>query len=792
MDKCYHCDLPVPAGINLQVELLGKPRKMCCPGCHAVAESIRNNGLTDYYKFRTESAEKADEEDHNILQKLKYLDFPDIQNDFVTHSGDLNEIVLTIEGITCSACSWLIEKQLISLPGIVRINVNSSTQRAVIQWQSDQLKLSEIIQTIQRVGYKAYPFQSDNQEAQHKQRLKTMLTKIGLSGLMTMQVMMFAFALYFGFVDDMDATTESYFHWISLVLSLPVISYCSMPFYDSAWRSLKGGAVNMDVSISIAIFIIFIASVNSTLAGAGHVYFESICMFVFLLLTGRYMELKARTKAVEISSNMLKLMPLTANLEQQGTLETVPAKRLQVNDVIVVAAGETIAADGEVIDGSSSVNQAMLSGESDLISKVKGDLVFAGTINHDNPIKIRVNKPQQENFVSTILRLQEQANQFKPRIAEIADKISNYFVLGVIAVAILAALYWSNESQFMAIQVFVAVLVATCPCALSLATPVALTCAISRLNRAGILVRKANILQQLNDITHFMFDKTGTLTQGSISVTRTHLYSDINTQQALSLAASLEQYSEHPIATAFKDYPTLAATNVSNNVGSGIEATIDNQIYKIGKAEFVVDKSQDKKIIGDVFLSCENKLIASFTLEDTLREESSTLISRLQKDNYQCVILSGDKESKVSSVADTLNIKDFYSGLTPEQKLHRINDLKSPQNKVAMVGDGINDVPVLAAADVSFAVSEASDLSKQGADIILLSKSLNAINQSLEMARKSHNIIRQNFAWAIGYNALALPLAIFGVLTPWMAVIGMSASSILVISNSLRLNRSQL
>lgn len=783
---CYHCDLPVPQADEFVTTVLGEPRQMCCPGCQAVAEAIVDNGLEDYYRFRTESGIKGEALNSSIEQQLGMYDLPELQGDFVVDDGDFKSIQLTIEGINCAACGWLIEKQITKLVGIKKVSVNVASRRAYVEWFSEQVKLSEILTLIEKIGYHALPFQAEQHELSYQKENKTFLKKLGLSGLMTMQVMMLAIGLYFGLFGSIEPETKRFFHWTSLILTLPVVLYSGEGFYRSAVNSIKSGSVNMDVSITLAIWGTFLSSIIATVNNVGEIYFESVCMFIFLLLISRFLEHRTRHAAALISANMMKYVPVTATKIDDGQTSIVLATALTVGDIVLVKAGDTIPVDATVVDGSSSVDESMLTGEFDLVAKTQGSPVYGGTINQASTLSVKVEKPLKDALINKIVRLQEKALAEKPKIARYADTASRHFVFVVLLIAAVSYGVWYQYNPDKAFWIAIAVLVATCPCALGLATPSALTSAVAKLNTYGILLKRADVLEQVPNVDTIVFDKTGTLTKGQFSIVKSVALPPYSTKQIEVLAQSLELYSEHPIARAFNfEHKPLPVEAFVNQPGFGIKGTIANKEYRLGSINFITDSVPQDWLWANIFLQENDRLIAAFKVEDTIKEEAFAVTQRFAE--FQQVLLSGDNQTAVLQVAKSLAIPMALADQTPQQKLDFIGSLHQAGKVVVMVGDGINDAPVLAAADVSIAVGSAADMAKRSADVILLGESIENIPTLFSIANRTRQKVKQNMAWALGYNVLILPLAVGGFLTPWMAVIGMSMSSIVVVLNSTRL-----
>ncbi len=812
---CFHCGEIVPQGFDSKVIINNKAEAMCCLGCEAVAQTIVDNNLTDYYRFRTENAQKSTALIPEALQRHQLLDDIDLQNEFTHQAGNYKETILSIDGISCAACAWLIEQQLSKINGLININVNATTQRATVRWQPDKIKLSAILDTIEHLGYQAAPFKaSDIEEKQQKQN-KTFIKRLGIAGILMMQIMMIAVGLYFGAFSGMSHSNLIYLRWTSFFLCLPIVFYSALPFYKGAYNALKIKHLSMDVPVSIAIILAFLASSWATFTSQGEVYFESVAMFTFLLLVGKYLEFRARSRAAEVSANLLKLMPMTATQLIDGKEQLIAAKKLQPLDIILIKPGETIPADGVIITGDSQINEAMLSGEQRPINKTIGDKVFCGTVNSDGNLTVEVKQVSSHTFLSQLIRLSEHAQAHKPKLAKLSDTVAQYFVALILLTATATAIYWYFHSPEQAFWIALSVLVATCPCALSLATPTALTCATTCLNRHGIMIKSAHVMETLPKVNCFAFDKTGTLTTGKFHLEKiTMINNSIISDQAkiLAIAACLETHSEHPIAKVFTPYRdfSIQADQIQVKAGYGIKGVIQQNnspiSYKIGKPSWLLSSNETLNHFANdnsekikqyenaqcVLIANKNgktELIAAFYFTDHLRDDAHILINKLQGEHISTIMLSGDNNNSCKTVASELSLNNYYAALSAQDKLTLIKQ-RQQNYIVAMVGDGINDSPVFGAAHIAIAMGSGSDIAKSGADVILLNNQLKSINLLMHIAKKTKKIIMQNYLWAFGYNALMLPLAASGYITPYMAVIGMSASSLLVITNSLRLLKS--
>ncbi|WP_165726136.1 heavy metal translocating P-type ATPase [Pseudoalteromonas sp. SA25] len=786
-NSCFHCLESVPNGFSANVIIDDIAQPMCCIGCQAVAQNIVDQGMTDYYKYRTVRAGKVEQLVPEQLAFIKSYDNEDIQDEFIATNDNISEVLLSVEGITCAACAWLIEKQLLNLNTVKRVDVNTSTNRAMIQWDKTTTPLSEVITSLAKIGYKAYPFQSDIEAKQKQQTAKAYIRRLGVAGLMTMQVMMFAFAMYFGMFSGMDSNFEQYFRWISLVLASPVILYSALPFLTNAINGLKAKQLNMDLPVSLAIFGAFGASCYATFMQVGEVYFESVCMFTFLLLLGKYLEFRARLKASEFTANLQKLLPLTARtINESGEELIIAAKKLKLNDVVLIKAGETIPADGELIKGKTTVDESMMTGEHQPVTKFIGHNVYAGCVNHDGVIEIKINKIGQNTLLNQIIRLQHNALTKRPKLVEITDKVAQWFIASLLIFASLTAIGWYQIDPEHAFWITISVLVATCPCALSLAIPTALTCAVATLTRKGVLIKQAHVLETLSQITLFAFDKTGTLTQGKFSLDEVDIIDKQYTKaQVLDMAAMLERYSEHPIASAFDEFTPAhrSLNNVEVHPGLGISAQDATNHYAIGKSGWF----NSKKSNAQASLYINEQVVARFYFVDKVKSDAKKLIDSLQSQNLTCHMLTGDASDAGQKVAKQLKLESVQSGCSPQDKQTAVEQWSSQNEVVAMVGDGVNDSPVFASAHLSIAMETGADISKNSADVVLLNSDLASIGHLLNVAKQTRRIIKQNLALSLLYNASILPLAALGLVAPWMAVIGMSASSIIVISNSLRL-----
>ncbi|QKJ67530.1 heavy metal translocating P-type ATPase [Deefgea piscis] len=798
---CFHCAQPCPAQSDFQIRYRQALHPACCAGCQAVAETIINSGLDQYYTQRQQPADRNAPLPTELLEQLALYDDPALQQDFVhTTSGQEKEAALILEGISCAACIWLNEQHIAQLKGVTSVSINYSNHRARIAWDDSQIQLSTILQHIAAIGYRAIPYDHARDEQNWQKQRKSALFRLWVAGLSMMQVMMFVVPIYLAPAGEIEANWLSMMHWGSALLTLPVVMYSCWPFYRNSWRDLRRGRASMDLPVSIGVLVSFFASLYALITQHGEIYFDAVSMFVFLLLGGRYLELKARRSAGAAAEKLVKLVPTFAHqLDAEQRLHEVAVSRLKINDRIVVKAGEIIPIDGVVLGGTSDVNEAMLTGESLPVHKTSGALVTAGTANLLSPLTIQVQHTGSETRIAAMVRILDQALSQKPRLATIADQIAGWFVFGLLIAAAATYWFWHLHDPVHALPITVALLVVSCPCALSLATPTALTASTGHLAQLGLLVTRANLLETLAKVTDIVLDKTGTLTFGEPRITRT-IALNISSEQALAIAQSLEQQSEHPIAKAFLAEPSAAnlaaAQQVQKHAQGGLSATIDQQYYVIGSLAFITE--QIHQAVPEEFepyrsegtmvaLSDGHTWLAAFVLADQLRTDAITTIAELKACGVQLHLVSGDQSSSVQAVAQQLNIQSVVANATPESKVSYMQALQQQGKTVLMIGDGVNDAPVLALANVSIAMGAGVDIAHAAGDMVLLNNNLSCLPAALALAKKTQSIIKQNLLWALLYNLGALPLAAAGFITPWLASLGMALSSLLVVVNALRL-----
>ena len=907
---CFHCGDPVPQP-PFYSNILGQSREMCCMGCQLASQSIVEAGLEQYYLDRSEINRTASLPTQ--MTRLEAYDHDEIKSQFVYVQDGMSVAELSVNNLRCAACTWLIESRLDELDGISKCQVNLTNQRMRVIWDESKLPISRILAVINEIGYEAKPYRQDTHEAMLARHNNQMLIRLGIAALGSMQAMMYAVAIYFGEYSDMLIFQRDFLRWVSLFVSTPVFFYAGIPFFTSAWSAIRARQVNMDVPVSVALIVTFSASLFATITGQGETYYDSVSMFIFFLLAGRYIEHNARLKAATMANDLVVVEPVLVQkiaedkdaaasilqlLEQnalkqesaestnqlgdvsvsgavngisnkpnsQNTASATPnftqsmdaniftltsriaqdwqqtrqqrltisntkdkakekqmvtAHSLQVGDIIMVEAGSEIISDGILLSPSATVSQSLLTGEGDLISKAQGDYIVGGAQNDSQPFEMLVTALPEDSQIGLIDRLMNRAMSEKPKLAQQADKLARWFVARILVLSILVFIGWYIVDPSQAVWATVAVLVATCPCALSLATPIALTVSTNRLASYGFLTTRGHTLQTLAEITHVAFDKTGTLTYGKPNLLNIKLLTDTGVitkadeqrDSVLAIAAALEVGSRHPIAHALLTAAYqlhLPATQVLQHYpAGGVEAMIDGVLYRIGHVDFALDKMNnvanvDNDLMIDlvaerassaVVLSCQKdesitwQALACFYFNDKVRDSAQSMLDSLKALDIEPIMLTGDPSSQALEMANNLGMQSAYNGLSPMDKVNHIQQLQAQGAVVLMVGDGINDAPVLAAADVSTSIAGAADLAQVSSDSIILNGQIEAIIAAKRIADKTKRIIKQNLRWALIYNSSVLIPAALGYVPPWLAAIGMSLSSLFVVLNALRLKR---
>ncbi|GLC92447.1 cation-transporting P-type ATPase [Cupriavidus sp. TA19] len=807
---CFHCGLPVTQAEPLAAELDGARRIFCCGGCQALAQTLHAAGFAHLYGDEARFARPIDDAARREAEPVwAAYDTPELRSQFVRPlDNGRAEITLAPENIRCAACAWLIEQHLTRQPGVESAVANVATRRVVVRWREGTQSVAGLLAALAGIGYMAWPFEVSRSDQQDRRARRGLLMRMAVAMLGMMQVMMYAWPIY-THEATIDPGQLQLMRWASFALTLPVVFYSASPIFAGAWRSLRQRHMGMDVPVAIGIGAGFLASALATVRGIGEVYFDSVTMFVAFLLLARYLELRVRQASRSGAEMLARQLPATC--ERLGgvgaTGERIPVARLRQGDLIRVKAGEIVPADGTVVAGASELDESMLTGESRPVRRSAGDSVLAGCFNTASPLELRVSRVGAGTRLAEIVAVLDRALAEKPRLATLADRVAGWFVATLLVLAALTGLVWGlwiDPSR--ALLVTIAVLVVSCPCALSLATPAALAAAGAALSRRGVLLTRGHALETLARVTDVVLDKTGTLTEGRFAVAAVRPQADLSASQCLALAAAMERGGEHPIARAL-----LAAapdggghagtvTGIRNVPGQGLEATVDGRRLRLGRLDFarglvardtpvlepaVADPTHPGATV--VWLAARDGVLASFMLADVERAQTSALLARLGELGVRYHLVSGDNAAAVHWWAKHFGIAHVAGEVTPEGKRDYVARLQQGGAVVLAVGDGINDAPVLAQAQVSIAIGSGAPLAQAGADAVLTHGGIDEIATALAVSRKARRVVRQNLGWSFLYNVVAIPLAATGLVTAWMAGIGMSLSSLLVVANAWRL-----
>ncbi len=709
-------------------------------------------------------------------------------------SGErLGESALQLSGMHCAACSGIIENALLGVDGVRSAQVSAAGQRASVRWDPSRTRPSSLIAAVRSAGYGAVPDAAAPAREMRRAEHRAALWRLFVASFCAMQVMMFATPSYVAGPGELADDMRQLLNWGSWVLALPVLWFSAGPFFSGAWRGLRQRRIVMDVPVALGIVVTFIASTGATFAPGGvfghEVYFDSMAMFVSFLLGGRYLELRARHRAAAALESALARLPDTAQrVADDGSVASVSVQRLQPGDRVRVAVGSAFPADGELIEGRTQADEALLSGESMPVDKGPGDALVAGSSNLGAPVLMRVQRVGADTRFEAIVSMMRDAMSQRPAMARAADRWAAPFLWGVLVLAAGAAAAWTVIDPSRAIWVAVSVLIVTCPCALSLAAPATLVAAAGGLARRGVLVQRLDALEALATTRRLFIDKTGTLTEDR--PTLAHVNVLIADPELRSRAASLAAWSQHPLSKALVAGLPAAShdwTDLTETPGQGLSARdTQGRRWQLGSARWT-GAAADAEV--QAWLACDGRVLAGFTFDETLRPGAAEAMAALRADGVQVTLLSGDALARARRLAQRLELDDVIADATPEAKLAAVAAAQQQGGAVAMVGDGVNDAPVLARADVSLAMGQGALVSRAQADAVIVSNQPLDLVRAVRTARRAMAIVRQNLVWAAAYNAACIPLALAGWLPPWAAGLGMATSSLFVVFNALRAGR---
>jgi Cu2+-exporting ATPase len=707
----------------------------------------------------------------------------DLAGSITTDESGRRKLYMKVPDIRCAACTNTIETQLRRRADVIDCRTSLVDRRLEVVFE--HVEPIDLLHFVESLGFHPLPDGSGQAVAAVHVERRQMLARLGVAGIGMMQVMMFALAGYVAGADGIEPAYEALMRWAAFCVATPVALFSAMPFHLGAWHDLKNARAGMDVPVSLAISAAYLLSAINTVGSGEHVYFDSVCMFTFLLLLGRFLELGSR-QAFHSSQDLTgRLVPVTAVRAENG--ERIAVSELKVGEDIVVAAGEVIPVDGVIIKGGSSIADAVFTGESLPRFRDTGELVRAGSENLDAQLQIRMSALPQDFLINQLAQTIRESALYKPAFSEFADRVSRHFVATILLLAVTTAGYWYFAGEAAWFTVFLTVLVVSCPCALSLATPIAYAYATAALRRCGLAVGKGQLLENLTRVSRLIFDKTGTLTEGLPRIADVQLLADMSREQVLQVCASLETGSKHPIALAFQN-AEVVSTRVTPviSAGQGVGGEINGVRYRLGKPDFAAPGTVRPKGPGIWILLASNRPLAWIQLVDELRPGAHQAIAELKR-RYRISLLSGDSAVETCRVAGVLGIDDFEAELTPGEKIEKVRRYQQHGEVVLMVGDGINDAGAMALADCSIAIAPKDLAVQDSADATLLHPALMPLPQALDYAHKVKRIIRQNVSWAVLYNLSVIPLAVLGLIQPWVAALGMSISSLLVVLNANRL-----
>jgi Cu2+-exporting ATPase len=702
----------------------------------------------------------------------------------------------------CANCARSVERAVKSLAGVQRVTVNAATARAAVEWASESITLDQLYDAVSKAGFKPVPLEGEEAIAAERTQRRQALKRIGLAGLGMMQTMMFVYALYAGGDHGVDPSIAQYLRLAGMLLTTPVLLYSGAPFFTSALHDLRQHRVGMDVPVSVALLLAFSASVLNTITGSGQVYYDSVTMFIFLLSLGRFAEMSVRQRSLTASEAFARSVPATVlKVAADGTAQRVPVRVLVPGDRVRVARGAVIPVDGKLVSAHARVDESLVTGESRPASKVAGDTVLGGAINTHDPIEVLCTAAAETSTLAGIVSLLRRAGAERPRTVAAADRAASIFSLLTLLLAGLVAGCWALYEPANVMTATLAVLVVTCPCALSLAAPATFAAVSTRLARLGLLVVKPDAIERLAEIDTVVLDKTGTLTSGVQSVHVEAIDQAWAGGDVLAIAAALERASDHPIAQAFVPYANeqVTAMDVKEFVGRGVEGVVGGEVWRLGRPAFVCELTDAAKVPANdvptrgvgvdsaLILGTRRGPVASFGIRDDVTEEARSAVTAWGQQKFRLVIASGDSLEAVQKAASSLGIDEYHARTDFSEKLAFVRAEQAKGARVLMVGDGINDAPVLASAHVSCALTDGSALAQSAADLLLLNRSLRALAEGVKVARRARQVVKHNLLWAVVYNVTMVPLAAVGVIAPWVAALGMSISSLLVVLNAARL-----
>ena len=806
---CFHCGLPAGGAAACHGEVAGTSRPFCCSGCLTVCQVIHESGLDDFYR-RLRQREETLAPPPDAPADLDQYDLEEVQADFVrTLPGGRKEAQLMVEGIHCAACVWLIEKALDGLPGIDAAEVNMTHHRLMVRWDAGAVSLPAIMQRLAALGYAAVPFDLEAAEGALQKRNRRLLFRMAFAGFGVLNIMWISIALYAGAFSGIDTTYRHFFHWVGFAIATPVLFYSGAPFLTGAWRGLARRHLTMDLPIAIGAVTTYAYSAWQTVNRGEQVYFDTVVTFLFVILIGRYLEAMAKRNASSATLRLMELQPRMATRLTATGEERVSVRKLVVGDRLLVRPGDKFPADGRVCEGESHVDESMLTGESQPVHKRVKSTVSAGTVNGEGPLTMEVERIGGNTVLARIIHLVEAAQGSKARVHRMADRIVPYFVSTTLALAAVTFLFWFGSDPEKALLAATAVLIITCPCALGLAAPMAITVGAGVAARNGVLVRNGAALEGLSEITHVVLDKTGTLTEGRMRLAELVPRGDaLDGEQLLQVAGSVERHFPHPLSRAIGDemerrgLAFLPCEELQQISGMGVGGVVNGQRVWLGNRRLMAGhgihvpdpildlQTRIESSLGiAVLVALDGELVGLLHLEDRVRDGARNLIDSLRASGLGITLLTGDARQAAEHLKDRLGEMEVLAEVLPEEKSEQVARLQRQGKRVLMMGDGVNDAPALAQADVSIAMGSGTDVSMECSDVVLMGSDLAKVPYAVALGRQTLRTIRQNLGLSLAYNLVLVPAAMAAWVTPVFAAVAMPLSSLLVIGNAILIRR---
>lgn len=794
---CYHCGLPAKSGYKSIVD--NKEENFCCNGCITACQLIYASGASSYYKNRDGYCEiPVKPED---TEKMNY-NSESFFTDFIKKINNEYSIKFYVEAIHCPSCMWVIEKVLPKELDIKEVQVNYTSKTVKVTWDDSKTDLNQIVQLLTKIGYKPQPLEKVNIQEKISESNRDLLLKMTVAGFGMLSTMFLSEPFYFSYVKDLDPGSARLLKIIALVLSTPIYFYCIKPFFKSTLASLKYKIFSMDTNIFIGATLIYIYSALAVFMSNSQIYFDCLTMFLFLILAGRFVEAVIKERIFIKVNQSIKNYSKQSILVKDGIEQVIYSKDIKPDDVILIKPGEQIPIDGEIIYGNGYINEAIMTGESKPIHKAIKDKVIAGSVNIEGAFYIKVEKTAGDTTLNQIIDLSDTISSSKNKINLFTDKASHYLILIALFSAVLSFFINLSYGLDFALLTMVSVIVVTCPCAMGLAIPASVSMASSIGIKKGILFKDSKIFELLDKVTNIVFDKTGTITHGDMRIHEIKTFNGYDEKSVIEIAASVERYSEHPVAKAVVNYlninkfDILKSYDFKNLTGLGVKGFLNGEEIIVGKKSLLTDNNifvneTIETEFTQIYVSYKNQLIGIITFQDSLKEDAVKIIQDIKKKNIDISLLSGDKNSVVESVSKLSGINNFKGEMKPEEKAEYIKSLRDNKKITMMIGDGINDTPAMSQADISVALTSNNDLTNLKADIVILNKNFNSLNDMFNISNRTFSIIKQNIVLSFIYNIIVIPIAVSGNISPLTAALLMPASSFVVLFNSLKILRKE-